>query len=732
MPAIARSHPTLVETCRWHASPRPFTPPASFSIAETYQETYQRYVSTGPHLSPQPPFSNPILKPPTPIPQTPIPLYSIRSNHHQSMRPPLPVGSILQNRYRILSILGQGGFGRTYLGEDQGRFNERCALKELTPAQGTPYALDKSKELFQREAQILYQIQHPQIPQFRATFEQDQRLFLVQDYVEGQTYRQLLDQRRAQGIAFSEAEVMQLLRQLLPVLAHIHSKGIIHRDIAPDNVILRQQDSKPVLIDFGVVKELATRFQTMTTGIAQATTVGKPGYAPAEQMQTGKAYPSSDLYSLAVTAVVLLSGREPQELFNDATMDWYWQRWVTVSPGLAQVLNRMLSYRPGDRYQSVSEVVQALDAANAPISPVAPPVQPPTPPSAAVPPTQSQPVPTQFSQMHTLAVGRRQPPEPAAPPPPPSRPALIEPARSSIWDDPLAIIAAGIGLVVLTGLGSWLLMQTILNNQQPDIPIASPTPTFTPTPTPTPSPTPTSTPSPTPTPLPPDPVNYTRRLNLRPNSSVSQSGVLKSNETMTYIITADQSEILQATLRGSGVLMTINGPDSRPVDDNARRVSYWQGALPFDGDYFIELKPVRGLPSGNYELTLSLRSQPAPPPPPPPSPQPPAINEIPVNFPPGDNTQSFSDRIRSKVVNRYVVPANNGDVLSAQVWGGATLRVFDPSGQVVSANGASFWQAVVSYDSGNRPGDYRIDILGPTGTDYTLELGRVDRERSTP
>ncbi|MDX2244798.1 MAG: serine/threonine-protein kinase, partial [Leptolyngbyaceae cyanobacterium bins.302] len=305
------------------------------------------------------------------------------------MRPPLPVGSILQNRYRILSILGQGGFGRTYLGEDQGRFNERCALKELTPAQGGEYALDKSKELFQREAQILYQIQHPQIPQFRATFEQDQRLFLVQDYVEGQTYRQLLDQRRAQGIAFSEVEVMQLLRQLLPVLAHIHSKGIIHRDIAPDNIILRRQDSKPVLIDFGVVKELATRFQTMTTGIAQATTVGKPGYAPSEQMQTGKAYPSSDLYSLAVTAVVLLSGREPQELFDDATMTWYWQRWVTVNPGFAQVLNRMLSYRPGDRYQSVSEVVQALDMATA-----SPPPPTPVPPVAPPPPiqsTQSQP-----------------------------------------------------------------------------------------------------------------------------------------------------------------------------------------------------------------------------------------------------------------------------------------------------------------------------------------------------
>lgn len=662
------------------------------------------------------------------------------------MRPPLPVGSILQNRYRILSILGQGGFGRTYLGEDQGRFNERCALKELTPAQGGEYALDKSKELFQREAQILYQIQHPQIPQFRATFEQDQRLFLVQDYVEGQTYRQLLDQRRAQGIAFSEMEVLQLLRQLLPVLAHIHSKGIVHRDIAPDNIILRRQDSKPVLIDFGVVKELATRFQTMTTGIVQATTVGKPGYAPSEQMQTGKAYPSSDLYSLAVTAVVLLTGREPQELFDDASMTWHWQRWVTVNPRFAQVLNRMLSYRPGDRYQSVVEVVQALDAASAPTAPV-PPSIPVVPPP--IQPTQPQPPPAQVSQMNTVAVGRRQE-VPGANPPTAgtNRPAAIEAPRSSIWDDPLAIIAAGIGLVILTGLGSWLLMRAILSNQQPE-PLPITTPTITPTPTPTLTPTPTPTPTETPTPQPPGPVNYTKRLNLSPNRSVSQAGVLKANETMTYIVSADQGQTMQTVISGDGVLMTVYGPDNRPVDDNARRVSFWQGTLPFDGDYFIELRPVRGLESGNYEIDISLRSQPVPSPtplptptptPPPPSPQPPppsptppsppVINEIRVNFPPGDSTQSFSDRIRPKVINRYVVSADEGNVLSAQAWGGTTLRVFDPAGQVISGNGASYWQTIVSYDSGYRPGDYRIDVLGPRGTDYTLELGRVDRERS--
>jgi serine/threonine protein kinase len=261
----------------------------------------------------------------------------------------------------------------------------------------------KATELFQREAAILYQIQHPQIPQFRATFEVEQRLFLVQDYVEGTNYRDLLNQRRGQGALFTEAEVRQFLQQMLPLLAHIHAKGIIHRDISPDNIILRTRDRLPVLIDFGVVKEVVTRIQLNETAVP-ATTVGKVGYAPSEQMQSGRAYPNSDLYALAVTAVVLLAtGREPQDLFDDVNLTWHWQRYATVSPGLAQVLNKALSYRPGDRFQSVSEMAQALGSGA-----IAPRSRPrltfpkrPSPHRPSLPPPAPPP-----SQMRTMAVGR--------------------------------------------------------------------------------------------------------------------------------------------------------------------------------------------------------------------------------------------------------------------------------------------------------------------------------------
>ncbi|MBW4693149.1 MAG: serine/threonine protein kinase [Lyngbya sp. HA4199-MV5] len=629
------------------------------------------------------------------------------------MRPPIPTSSTLQNRYRILNVLGQGGFGRTYLAEDQGRFNERCALKELIPAQGGAYALDKSKELFQREAQTLYQIQHPQIPQFRATFEEDQRLFLVQDYVEGQTYRTLLEQRQVQGLAFSEAEVLQLMRQLLPVLAHIHSKGIIHRDIAPDNIMLRQQDGKPVLIDFGVVKELATRFQSpnLTT---QNTTVGKPGFAPSEQMQSGRAYPSSDLYSLAVTAVVLLTGREPQTLFDDTTLTWYWQRWVTVSPSFAQVLNKMLSYRPGDRFQSVAEVVQALQ------SPIpATYTQPPYQPSPVQPPpVQTAPPPTpDVSHMATMAVGRSPDPLPVTTSPNRAAP-TIPAARNSVWDDPLAVVAIGLGLVVLTGVGTWAVVRAVLNNQ------STPTPTPTLTTSFSPSPTTSLTPTPKPTNS-PDVRN--EGLDIRPDTKAVRTGTLRSNETVNYILAGGEGQQLSAVIAGEGVLMSMLGPDRQLLPGQSNRVSLWQGTLPSTGNYYIQLSPVKGLDKSDYRLDVSLRSAVAPSPsptsttpPPSPSPSTPTVESHRVQFEAGQTATTVSERANPQLIHRYLVRATEGQIFKAIVRDGSvTLNITTPDGQPIqAATNVLSWE-----DQLPMSGTYQIDVIATQDTTFSLDIG---------
>ncbi|NJO76102.1 MAG: protein kinase [Leptolyngbyaceae cyanobacterium RM1_406_9] len=274
-------------------------------------------------------------------------------------------------RYRIKRQLGHGGFGRTYLAEDLNRFNEPCVLKEFAPQVHGTYALQKAEELFEREAGVLYKLQHPQIPRFRelfrADFEKQAHLFLVQDYVEGQTYRQLLEARKLQGMGFAEPEVMQFLIQLLPVLQYIHRAGVIHRDISPDNLILRYSDQLPVLIDFGGVKQVAAAVSQYVQENGQAqgqiaapeTRLGKIGYAPEEQMQLGRAYPHSDLYALAVTALVLLTGKEPQEFLGRSPRR-NWGEELNLSPTLSAVLERMRSPRPTDRYPSAEEVMQAL------------------------------------------------------------------------------------------------------------------------------------------------------------------------------------------------------------------------------------------------------------------------------------------------------------------------------------------------------------------------------------
>jgi serine/threonine-protein kinase len=308
-------------------------------------------------------------------------------------------GMTLGDRYRIVRELGHGGFGRTYLAEDLNRFNEPCVLKEFAPkVQGT-YALQKASELFEREAGVLYKLKHPQIPNFRELFRVNQqgngRLFLVQDYVEGQTYRAFLDSRKSKGARFSEAEVRQILLQILPVLEYIHSMGVIHRDIAPDNMILRASDQLPVLIDFGGVKEVAATVESEfseTPGMETATIhtrLGKPGYAPDEQMQRGIVSPHSDLYALAATMLVLLTGKQPQELIDDETLSWNWRREVNLSPTLGAVLDKMLSRRPGDRYQSASAVLQSFSSAHPPtptpnLPPTQPPARPPMPPTMVV------------------------------------------------------------------------------------------------------------------------------------------------------------------------------------------------------------------------------------------------------------------------------------------------------------------------------------------------------------
>ena len=291
------------------------------------------------------------------------------------MNAELDPGDTLKSRYRIIKQLGCGGFGRAYLAEDINRFNEHCVLKEFAPRLQETFALEKAQELFEREAGILYRLQHPQIPKFRELFrhqyEDGGRLFLVQDYVEGETYYCLCHQRLQQQGKFSEAEIERLLRQILPVLKYIHAIGVIHRDISPDNIILRSADELPMLIDFGSIKEAEYKVETQlkqncdTTLSLIGTAIGKVGYAPPEQIERGVVFAHSDLYALAATAIVLLTGKKPQQLIEPDTYRWNWQQEVTISPKLEWVLSTMVSPYPSKRFASATEVINVLQNSSA-------------------------------------------------------------------------------------------------------------------------------------------------------------------------------------------------------------------------------------------------------------------------------------------------------------------------------------------------------------------------------
>jgi len=267
---------------------------------------------------------------------------------------------LLSNLFRAVKPLGQGGFGRTFRAVNQGRFNEPCVIKQLSPppeVQKQPAILAEYIRLFNQEAQRLYELgKHPQIPELVSYFEQDKQLYLVQEFIDGQNLVEELQQGTK-----TEAQVREILTELLPILQFIHENGVIHRDIKPDN-IMRRRDGKLILIDFGVAKEFVPN-ATVKSG----TSLGTPGYAPMEQMR-GKVVPATDIYSLGVTCICLLTGifadQNIDDLFDAIECECLWRKrlpsGVKVNQQLGQLLDKMLAEMVKDRYKSAAEVLADL------------------------------------------------------------------------------------------------------------------------------------------------------------------------------------------------------------------------------------------------------------------------------------------------------------------------------------------------------------------------------------
>lgn len=298
-------------------------------------------------------------------------------------------GDVLQARYRIVSRLGQGGMGAVYRAWDT-RLEVPVALKEMTPQPGLDdAALMQLRQQFRQEATVVAQLSHPQLVSVTDFFEEGGNAYLVMNFVAGESLSDLIQRVGA----LPEPQVLAWANALLDALTYCHSRGVIHRDIKPQNVII-QPNGQPVLVDFGLVKlwnPQDVRTRTAMRGL------GTPEYAPPEQYDAGgHTDPRSDLYSLAATLYQALTGQAPptatQRIVNPAVLlpvrHWNPQ----VSPALEAVLLRALELRPEARYQSAQEMRAAL--VMRPTPPVSPPPPPGTSPLCYVPQPVRPPAPS--------------------------------------------------------------------------------------------------------------------------------------------------------------------------------------------------------------------------------------------------------------------------------------------------------------------------------------------------
>jgi serine/threonine protein kinase len=258
-----------------------------------------------------------------------------------------------------LKRIGHGGFGRTFLAIDESQAAILyCVIKQfflqgLELDNHNSYR-EKASELFQQEAQRLEELsQHTQIPTLLAYVEQSGQQYLVQEYIEGVN---LAEELNTQG-PFSGPKIQQLLQNLLPVLHYIHSRRVIHRDIKPTNIIRRQGQQQLVLVDFGAARTL-----TETALGRTGTIIGTAEYTAPEQVR-GKAVFASDLYSLGVTCLHLLTCMSPFDLFDDMDGVWIWRHYLPngeISAALGQVLDQLIQPTTRRRFATAYEALKAL------------------------------------------------------------------------------------------------------------------------------------------------------------------------------------------------------------------------------------------------------------------------------------------------------------------------------------------------------------------------------------
>jgi CHASE2 domain-containing sensor protein/tRNA A-37 threonylcarbamoyl transferase component Bud32 len=283
----------------------------------------------------------------------------------------LSLDTLLNQRYQITEKLAMGGFSNTYLAQDiQRPGNPVCVIKQMRPARQDTEYINILRRLFNTEADIIETLgKHPQIPYLLAFFEENQQFYLVLEFIDGHP----LSQELIPGVPRSRAEVINILKEVLQVLVFVHSYGVIHRDIKPNNLIRRKTDTQIVLIDFGAVKQVKPQLQPEEQD--QTIAIGTLSYAPGEQMN-GMPKLNSDIYALGIIAIQALTGVYPKVFRRDVNTGtviiltasstgeeiWrYWWQLADTTEELTKIIDKMVHLDFTQRYQSAMEVLNIVE-----------------------------------------------------------------------------------------------------------------------------------------------------------------------------------------------------------------------------------------------------------------------------------------------------------------------------------------------------------------------------------
>jgi serine/threonine protein kinase len=495
---------------------------------------------------------------------------------------PIPSDTTLNDRYRILDILGKSSSGYTYLASDLTRMDAKCAIEELGEIANETEATDGGRELFAAAAGSLYQLQHPQLPRFWATFEEQNRVFLVRDYIPGFSYAEILDRARADGGKFKEENVRQFLFQILPVLDYIHSKGIVHQHLSPETIILRQEDNLdplPVPIDFGEVRQIAAHWHStdLRSGWNE-----QAAYLAPELKQGRSAKPCSDLYSLGIITLVMLTGKDADALADDrGVVNWDWRKDTPVSNELVRILTGCLEVKESNRYQSADEVFEDLQAISLSVDRDREPIE-------RVPTANFN---DNYSSSTTVPKHR-------------VNSAITNFKTSSIWEKPSIFIPLGILVSLTAGFGSWFGISQFLH-RKPAAPVVE-------------QPAPQTEIVTTPADRKSDFNNPTiakgesgigdTGVTIQPivGQNVTQTGTVDGGATVSYKLAAAPGQTYDINTGSSQVLMSILDRVGTPVDSKAERVSSWRGDFPVAGEYTIQMRPIQGLDGKAFPFSISV------------------------------------------------------------------------------------------------------------------------------